>query len=68
MFDRTLILVAIISALPPTFMALLAWMESRKVHLTVNSRMTELLEATKGESLAKGKEQGRVEEQQRKQP
>lgn len=59
--DKTLILVAIISATPPTLMALLAWRESRKLHLTVNSRMDELLKASKAESHAEGVEQGRAE-------
>lgn len=59
--DKTLILVAIISALPPTLMALLAWRESRKLHLTVNSRMDQLLKASKAESRAEGRAEGRAE-------
>lgn len=61
MLDRTLILVALISATPPTLMALLAWRESRKVHMTVNSRMDELLLSEKKVSRAEGKEEGRAE-------
>lgn len=30
----------------------------------VNSRMTELLDATKGESIAQGKEEGKIEERE----
>lgn len=59
--DLTLILVAIITASPPTIMALLAWRESKKIHLSINSRMTELLKASKGESHAEGREEGRAE-------
>lgn len=60
--NYTTIIVALITSLPPTIVAYLAWRESRRTHLTVNSRMTELLEASKGESRAKGKEEGKVEE------
>ncbi len=58
------IIVAIISATP----GLLAWWSSRKnskaiqeVHLSINSRMTELLKAAKGEATAAGREIGRNE-------
>lgn len=33
-----------------------------EVHLSINSRMTELLEATRGKSKALGKEEGKIEE------
>lgn len=58
------IIVALITAIPPTIVAYLAWRESRRTHLTVNSRMTELLEATKASSRAKGKEEGKKEEKE----
>lgn len=64
MLDRTLILVALISATPPTLMALLAYRESRKTHLTINSRMSELLEVTKSDALAQGKAEGKIEERE----
>ena len=57
--DYTIILVALITAIPPTLTAYIAY---KKLHVIINSRMTELLEATKGESMAKGKEEGKIEE------
>ena len=59
--DGTLIVVAAISAIPGTLMALLTLIQSRKNHSLVNSRMTELLKATKGEATAEGREIGRAE-------
>lgn len=55
------IIVALIAAIPPTLMALLAWRESKRIHLTINSRMDELLSASKAESHAEGREEGRLE-------
>lgn len=59
--DSTLIIVAVISATPPTIMAFLTWQQTRKIHISVNSKMDALLEATKGESFAQGREVGRDE-------
>lgn len=60
--DITIVIVAAISAIPPTLMALLAWRESKKLHVTVNSRMDELLTVSKAVSKAEGKEAGKIEE------
>ena len=55
------IIIALITALPPTIVAFIAYRESKKVHTAVNSRMTELLEITKSDSKAKGKVEEREE-------
>lgn len=54
--------------IPPTLAAMVAWRSSVKnsgkiqeVHLSINSRMDELLKAAKGEAKAEGKEEGRAE-------
>jgi hypothetical protein len=61
----TLIILAIIAALP----GLLTWWNIKKngqkiqeIHLSVNSRMDELLKAAKGEATAEGRELGRAEQ------
>lgn len=61
-------IIAIIATLPPTLVALLTLWYSRKntsaiqeVHLSINSRMDELLKAAKGEAIAEGREIGRSE-------
>jgi len=66
--NYTLILVSIIAAIPPTLVAFLSLKESKKnasaiqeVHLSINSRMDELLKSAKGESKAEGREEGRNE-------
>ena len=66
--DLTQIIVAIIVAIPPTLVAILALIQGMKngrateeIHLSVNSRMDELLAVTKGESHAEGLAQGRKE-------
>jgi len=71
MIDTSSIIVAIITALPPTLVAILALRNSRQtkvaieeVHKTVNSRMSELLSATKGESHAEGMTAGKLEERE----
>lgn len=58
--DKTIV-VAIIAAFPPTLVALLTLFQTKKVHYLINSRMSELLKASKGESLAEGREIGRNE-------
>jgi hypothetical protein len=57
------IAIAIIAAAPPTLVALLAWIASKKngkaildVHLSMNSRLDQLLESTKKTSHAEGME------------
>jgi hypothetical protein len=62
------IIIAIVSATPPTLVALLAWLTGKEnaraikdIHISINSRMTELLAATKGQATAEGKEIGRNE-------
>lgn len=62
--DKTLITIALISAFPPTLVGVLGYIQGRKTHKMVNSRMTELLDATKGESIAQGKEEGKIEERE----
>lgn len=68
MENWTLIIIALITTLPPTIMALLAWRGGNRnskaiqeVHLSINSRMDELLKSSKAESKAEGKEEGRAE-------
>ncbi len=63
------VIIAIISAIPPTFVALLALLRSMKVekavqevHLSINSRMDKFIEITKTVSHAEG-----VKEQKDKQ-
>lgn len=62
------ITVAIITVVPPTLAVLLAWYSNKKaieqVHVTVNSRMDELLKASKAESRSEGKEEGKIEERE----
>jgi hypothetical protein len=67
MTDPT-ITVALIVATPTTLLGILNFIQGRKnakatqeVHLSINSRMTELLAATKGEATAQGREIGRNE-------
>ena len=62
------IIIALIAAIPPTFVAFLSLVNTKKnsnaiqnVHLSINSKMDDLLKATKGESFAEGREQGRSE-------
>ena len=62
------IIIAIIAAIPPTLVALLTLRNSKKnaqaiqeVHLSINSRMDQLLEASKAASNAEGREEGRAE-------
>jgi hypothetical protein len=69
MIDKT-VTVAIIVSIPPTLVSLLALRRGNKnsediheVHLSINSRMTQLIEATKGASKAEGREEGRKENQ-----
>lgn len=68
MTDLTSIIIALIAALPPTLVALLAWHSSRQnaraienVHVSVNSRMDQLLASSKGEAKAAGVVEGRAE-------
>lgn len=62
------IVVAMIVAIPPTLGALLAYFQSRKntkaldeVHITLNSRLTQLLEQTGKAARAEGKAEGKKE-------
>lgn len=66
--DWNTIVLALIAVVPTTVAALAAWRSSRRnaeaiqrVHIDINSRMTELLKASKAESKAEGREQGREE-------
>lgn len=63
------IIIAVIAATPPTLVALLSFFKSRnnataiqEVHLSVNSRMDELLAASKGEARAEGHAAGLSEQ------
>ena len=67
------VLIAIIASIPPTLVGILGYLQGRKnrkdskaeindIHVSINSRMTELINATKGESKAQGKEEGKLEE------
>jgi hypothetical protein len=67
-----LVIAAIVAATPPTIVAVLAWRSFMKaneksvaaiheVHVSINSRMDQLLKASKAESLAEGRETGRAE-------
>jgi len=55
------ITIALIAAVPPTLVALLAWFSSRKngkaivdVHLSMNSRLDQLLKSTRDNAHAEG--------------
>lgn len=68
---NTSIIVALIVALPPTLTAFAGLWFSYKnlhaiseVHLSINSRMDELIKEAKGVSLAEGREIGRSENKQ----
>jgi len=50
-------LAGIITAATPGF---LAWLQSRKTHLMVNSRLTELLELTRTSAKAEGRLEGQA--------
>lgn len=65
MESLTVIICACIAATP----GFLAWVSSRKnrseiqkIHVSVNSRMDELLKAAKGEAILEGREEGRKEQ------
>ena len=73
MLDINSIIIAIIAAIPPTLVGLLVFYSSRKnaraiedVHISINSRMDQLLESSKGEAKAQGVVQGRAEEKNSK--
>lgn len=62
------IIVALIAATPPTIMAILAWWQARRsvraiaeVHLSLNSRLDELVKAEKSVSRTEGIKEGREE-------
>jgi hypothetical protein len=66
--QNSAILVALITSIAPTIVAIIALMQvikSKKaiqeVHLSINSRMTELLKSVRGEATAEGREIGRKE-------
>lgn len=61
MDNKTLILVAIITSFPPTLVGILGYLQGRKTHIAINSRMDELLKSSKAESKAEGREIGRKE-------
>lgn len=69
------IIVALIISVPPSLVALIGLYYGRKnnkdireVHLSINSRMDDLLKAAKGESKAEGREIGRAENKSVLQP
>jgi hypothetical protein len=70
--DNTVIILALIASAPAMLgglvAAFVAWLGSRRngraieqVHLSINSRMDELLKAARGEATAEGREAGRLE-------
>lgn len=59
--NATLIIVASIAAAPPTLVAFISLRKVKETHLLVNSRMDELIKATKGLAMAEGREEGRTE-------
>ena len=63
--NLTLIIVAILTSIPPTLAALFGWRSNKKslneVHVLINSRMDALLKSSKAESKAEGLEIGRNE-------
>lgn len=68
--NNSLIIVAIIAAFPPTLMALLTLLHSKKneraienIHISINSRMDELLKTARGEATLEGREIERVSQQ-----
>lgn len=68
MNNLTLIIVALIAAIPPTLVGILNFLKVKEnskaiqeVHLSINSRMDQLLSSSKAESKAEGKEIGRLE-------
>jgi len=65
---ETPIIVALIVACPPTLISLLSFIKSKQnslaiqdVHLSINSRMDELLSAARSASKSEGVELGRAE-------
>ena len=67
--DPNIIIASCIAATPPTIVAMLSYFASKKnsaaiekIHIDINSRMTELLKVSKGESHAEGLAQGKLEE------
>ena len=56
------IIIALISIVPTTLGVFVLWLQGRKNHGLLNSRMTQLLEASNAESKAKGKQEGKLEE------
>jgi hypothetical protein len=61
----TAILVALIAAGPPSFLAWLAWKQGRKSHVIINHRMDELVKLTRKDALAEGNLEGRAAEKKR---
>ena len=69
----TAIIIAVITATPPTIVALLSLKEVRKnkeavkeIHVLINSRMNELLETATGEATLKGRAMERKDAETRK--
>lgn len=58
--------IALISAVPPTLVTILTWLSSRRkieqIHVSINSRVDELLKAAKGEAAATGHAAGMKEQ------
>lgn len=62
MFDPTPIIVAVITQLPSSVLAFLAWRSSMRNHGLINSKMGELISAKEAVSKAAGVVEGRAEQ------
>ena len=66
--EWTPIIVGVLAAIPPTIVALRANRKVDALHIIVNNRLTQLLEATSGEQRLLGAEDEREAERQRRDP
>jgi len=63
--DWNQIVISLIETLPVAGAIILAWLEFKKIHKTVNSRLTELVKSEKAASLEIGRQEGRAEKKEK---
>ena len=63
--DPLAVIEKVASPLIPTLAAIMAWLKSQEVHLSVNSRLTEFMRTSNEAERAKGQLQGVAHEQAR---
>lgn len=59
MNDNTVIIVQVITALIPAVVSIIALFQIKKIHVILNSRLTELLRITRAEGIQEGKDMKR---------